>query len=43
VKQLVEVGEVLVAEPRPEGYRPRTLGGLLVDKVEGAADKGGVL
>jgi len=43
VKQLVEVGEVLVAEPRPEGYRPRTLGGLLVDKTENASDRGGVL
>jgi hypothetical protein len=43
VKQLVEVGEVLVAGPRPEGYRPRTLGGLLVDRTENASDKGGVL
>ena len=43
VKQLTEVGEVLVAEPRPEGYRPRTLPGLLVDKSERKSDKGGVL
>jgi len=42
-KQLVEVGEVLVAEPRPEGYRPKTLTGMLVDRAERGADQGGVL
>jgi hypothetical protein len=42
-KQLVEVGEVLVAGPRPEGYRPRTLTGRLVDRAERGADQGGVL
>jgi hypothetical protein len=42
-KQLVEVGEVLVAGPRPEGYRPRTLAGRLVDRAERGADQGGVL
>jgi hypothetical protein len=39
VKQLAEVGEVLRAEPRPEGRRTKTLPGMLVDK----ADQGGVL
>ena len=42
-KQLVEVGEVLVAEPRPEGYRPKTLSGMLVDRAERGSDQGGVL
>ena len=42
-KQLVEVGEVLVAGPRPEGFRPRTLAGRLVDRAERGADQGGVL
>lgn len=42
-KQLVEVGEVLVAEPRPEGYRPRTIAGRLVDKAEQTSDSRGVL
>jgi hypothetical protein len=43
VKQLVEVGEVLVADPRSAGYRPRTIAGLLVDKAERESDEGGVL
>jgi hypothetical protein len=43
VKQLVEVGEVLVAEPRPEGFRPKTISGMLVDRAERRADQGGVL
>jgi hypothetical protein len=43
LKQLVEVGEVLIAEPRPHGVRPATLGGKLVDAAERKADRGGVL
>jgi hypothetical protein len=43
VKQLAEVGEVLRNEPRPEGRRPRTLGGMLVDRAEERADHSGVL
>jgi hypothetical protein len=42
-KQLLEVGEVLVAEPRPAGHRPATLAGRLVDRVERRADEAGVL
>ena len=42
-KQLLEVGEVLVAEPRPEGRRPATMGGKLVDHaVLNADEKGGL-
>jgi hypothetical protein len=43
VKQVAEVGEVLIAEPRPEGRRPATLAGKLVDKAEQGSDRGGVL
>ena len=43
VKQQVEVGEVLRSQPRPEGRRPSTLAGLLVDKAERDSDQGGVL
>jgi hypothetical protein len=42
-KQLLEVGEVLVAEPRPEGHRPATVAGKLVDRAELSADEGGLL
>ena len=42
-KQLLEVGEILVAEPRPEGHRPATLPGKLVDRAELSADEGGLL
>jgi len=42
-KQLLEVGEVLVAEPRPEGHRPPTVPGKLVDRAVRSADKKGVL
>ena len=43
VKQLAEVGEVLQAEPRPEGKRPPTPTGWMVDKAERKSDKGAVL
>lgn len=43
VKQVAEVGEVLIAEPRPEGRRPATLAGKLVDKAEQRSNQGGVL
>jgi hypothetical protein len=42
-KQLLEVGEVLIAEPRPEGRRPATVAGKLVDHAERTADEKGVL
>jgi len=42
-KQLLEVGEVLVAEPRPEGRRPATVAGKLVDHAVRTADGKGVL
>jgi len=42
-KQLLEVGEILLAEPRPEGRRPATVAGRLVDHAERHADEGGVL
>ena len=42
-KQVLEVGEVLVATPRPEGRRPTTPGGQLVDAAERRADGKGVL
>ena len=42
-KQLLEVGEVLVAEPRPEGRRRATVGGKLVDHAVRTADEKGVL
>ena len=42
-KQLLEVGEVLVAEPRPEGHRSATLAGKLVDRAVHGADHKGVL
>ena len=43
VKQLAEVGEVLQGEPRPEGERPATPTGWMVDRAEKNADKGAVL
>jgi len=43
VKQVAEVGEVLIAEPRPEGRRPATLAGKLTDKAEQKSDQEGVL
>ena len=43
VKQVLEVGEVLVATPRPEGARPPTIGGRLVDAAERRAGGKGVL
>lgn len=43
VKQLVEVGEVLQSKPRPEGARPATPTGKLVDAAEQKVDRGGVL
>jgi hypothetical protein len=42
-KQLLEVGEVLVAEPRPEGPRSATVVGKLVDRAVRSSDKKGVL
>jgi len=42
-KQLLEVGEVLIAEPRPEGTRPATVPGKLVDRAVRSADEKGVL
>ena len=42
-KQLLEVGEVLVAEPRPEGHRSATVAGKLVDRAVHGADSKGVL
>jgi hypothetical protein len=42
-KQLLEVGEILVAEPRPEGRRPATAGGIILDRAVRGADKRGVL
>jgi hypothetical protein len=42
-KQLLEVGEVLIAEPRPEGPRPATVAGKLVDRAVRNADEKGVL
>jgi hypothetical protein len=42
-KQLLEVGEVLVAEPRPEGRRPATVAGKLVDHAVRTANEKGVL
>ena len=42
-KQMFEVGEVLQSVPRPEGKRPATLGGKLVDKAEEISDQKGVL
>ena len=43
VKQLAEVGEILRALPRPEGRRPATPTGWLVDKAEQQSDKGALL
>ena len=43
VKQLSEVGEVLQSVPRPEGKRPPTPTGLLVDRAEQKSDEEGVL
>lgn len=43
IKQVAEAGEVLIAEPRPEGHRPTTIAGALVDKAEQKSDRGGVL
>ena len=43
VKQLAEVGEVLRVLPRPEGRRPATPTGWLVDKAEQQSEKGALL
>jgi len=42
-RQLLEVGEVLIAEPRPEGHRPTTVAGLLVDQAESKSEQAGLL
>ena len=42
-KQVLEVGEVLVATPRPAGTRPATIGGRPVDAAERRAGGEGVL
>ena len=42
-KQIVETGEVLRVLPRPEGHRPATPGGVLVDLAEQRAKGKGVL
>jgi hypothetical protein len=43
VKQLAEVGEILRVLPRPEGRRPATPTGWLVDKAEQQSEKGALL
>jgi hypothetical protein len=43
VKQVLEVGEVLRSLPRPEGARPATPGGKLVDLAERRSQGKGVL
>jgi hypothetical protein len=43
VKQVLEVGEVLQSAPRPEGTRPNTPGGLLIDAAERRSQGKGVL
>jgi hypothetical protein len=43
VKQVLEVGEVLQQLPRPEGARPTTPGGKLVDLAERRSQGKGVL
>jgi hypothetical protein len=42
-KQVLEVGEVLIATPRPAGARPSTVGGRLIDAAERRAGGKGVL
>ena len=43
VKQVLEVGEVLRSVPRPEGKRPSTPGGLVIDEAERRSQGKGVL
>ena len=43
VKQLAEVGEILRVLPRPEGRRPATPTGWLVDQAEQQSEKGALL
>ena len=43
VKQVLEVGEVLRSVPRPEGSRPSTPGGRLIDVAERRSQGKGVL
>jgi len=43
LKQTLEAGEVLQASPRPEGKRPPTPGGLVIDLVDRRARGEGVL
>jgi hypothetical protein len=43
VKQVLEVGEVLRSMPRPEGKRPSTPGGLVIDAAERRSQGKGVL
>ena len=43
VKQVLEVGEVLRSVPRPEGKRPSTPGGLVIDAAERRSQGKGVL
>jgi len=42
-KQLIETGEILQSLPRPEGHRPATPTGAVVDLAERIGMKGGVL
>jgi hypothetical protein len=42
-KQLLETDEVATNEPQPEGHRPTTPAGLLVDAVTRRSPEGGVL
>lgn len=42
-KQLIETGEILHILPRPEGHRPATPTGAVVDWAERIGKKGGVL
>jgi hypothetical protein len=43
VKQVLEVGEVLRSLPRPEGARPSTPGGAVIDAAERRSQGKGVL
>jgi hypothetical protein len=43
IKQVLEVGEVLRSIPRPEGARPTTAGGLVIDAAERRSQGKGVL
>jgi hypothetical protein len=42
-KQLLEAGEVATNEPQPEGHRPSTPAGLLVDALSRRSPKEGIL